>query len=171
MVSALTSSSVWRHGAFCASRQHRRLSTLWTYFSVVISIGFGFLRSLVLGVAIKCFFAMNFECKSTFKSKWKRFLIITLKIWAQIEVTKHVFMADEFIPYRLSSASQCSLNAIKWVYVGFSASKQQSFFWKVSFNPCLMGRNQLYTGALAKVLGKSLSLKYYRSVHNMFHLA
>ena len=48
---------------------------------------------------------MNFECKSTFESKWKRFLRITLKISAKIEVIKHVFIADEFIPYQISSAS------------------------------------------------------------------
>ena len=41
-------------------------------------------------------FAMNFECKSTFKS---------LKIGANIEVTKHVLLADEFTPYRLGWAS------------------------------------------------------------------
>ena len=34
-------------------------------------------------------FAMNFECKSTFNSKWKRFWITSLKICAKIEVTKH----------------------------------------------------------------------------------
>ena len=40
-------------------------------------------------------FAMNFEWKSTFKSKWKRFWIISLKKGAKIEVTKHVLLADE----------------------------------------------------------------------------
>ena len=32
--------------------------------------------------------------KSNFKSKWKRFWIIRLKIWANIAVTKHVLLAD-----------------------------------------------------------------------------
>ena len=27
------------------------------------------------------------------------------KIWAKIDVTKHVFKADEIMPYRLSAAS------------------------------------------------------------------
>ena len=39
-----------------------------------------------------------------------------------------------------------SLNAMKCFYVGFSPSKQQSFFRKISFNSCLMGFDQLYTG-------------------------
>ena len=49
MASALTSSSVWRHRAFCVSRQHRRVSTLWSY-----CYGFRFF-AVVLGVGIKCF--------------------------------------------------------------------------------------------------------------------
>ena len=49
MVSALTSSRVWRHGAFCASRQHRRVLTLCLYF-----YRFRFF-AVVLGVGIKCF--------------------------------------------------------------------------------------------------------------------
>ena len=32
MASALTSSSVRSQGAFCVSRQHRKVSTLWSYF-------------------------------------------------------------------------------------------------------------------------------------------
>ena len=32
------------------------------------------------------------------------------------------------------------------VYVGFSLTKQQAFFWKVSSNSCLIGCDQLYTG-------------------------
>ena len=39
-----------------------------------------------------------------------------------------------------------SLNAMKCVYIGFSLSKQQSFFWKISLNSCLIGLDQLYTG-------------------------
>ena len=91
-------------------------------------------------------FAMNFECKSTFRGKWKWFWIISLTIWAKIEVTKHVLLADKFIPYRLEDI--CSLNAMKCVYVRFSPSKQQSFFSKVSLNSCLTGLDQLYTGRL-----------------------
>ena len=41
--------------------------------------------------------SMNFECWSNFKRKLKRFWTISLKIWANIAVTKHVFLADEFI--------------------------------------------------------------------------
>ena len=36
--------------------------------------------AVLFGVGEKVLFAMNFECKSTFKSKWKRFWIISLKI-------------------------------------------------------------------------------------------
>ena len=61
---------------------------------------------------------MNFECKSTFKSKWKRFLIITLKIWAKIEVTKHVFMAKEL--YRIGLVRhlffKCDKMSLRWVF-------------------------------------------------------
>ena len=39
---------------------------------------------------------MNFEFKSTFKSKCKRFWIIS-----ENRVTKHVLLADEFTLYRL----------------------------------------------------------------------
>ena len=41
----------------------------------------------------------------------------------------------------------CSLNAMKFaVYVGFSPWKEQSFFWKISLNSCLIGLDQLCTG-------------------------
>ena len=104
---------------------------------------------------------MNFECKSTFKSKWKRFWIISLKIGAKIEVTntraKHVLLADDFIP----QLGICSLNSMKCVYVKFSPSKQQSFFRKVSLNSCLIGLSNFIQGALAEVL----------SYRNVFHVA
>ena len=77
-------------------------------------------------------FTMNFEWKSTFKSKWKRFWIISLKKGAKIEVTKHVLLEDEptvsAYQYSWSYLGIRSLNAMKCVYVGFSPSKQQSFF-------------------------------------------
>ena len=91
--------------------------------------------------------SMNFQCSSSFTSKWKRFWIICLKIGAKIliAVIKHVF------PYRqvytvLAQFGFRSLNAMKCVYVGFSLSKQQSFFWKISLNSCLIGLDQLHTG-------------------------
>ena len=47
-----------------------------------------------------------------------------------------------------------SLNSMKFVYVGFSLSKQQSFFSKTSLNSCLIGLDQLYTGRADEVLGE-----------------
>ena len=57
-------------------------------------------------------------------------------------------------------------NAMKCLYVrflGFSPSKQQSFFLKVSLNSCLIGLDQLYTGCTGgssseKALNKILSI-------------
>ena len=108
MVSALTSSGVWRHRAFGVSRKHRRVSCFFGRISIYLVL------------------AVDFKGKSTFKSKWQRFWIISLKIWVKINVTKHGLLADEFILYRLI-CSICSLNAMKCVYIGFSPSKQQSF--------------------------------------------
>ena len=63
-----------------------------------------------------------------FKSKWKRSGIINLNKWANIAVTKHVLLADEFIPYRprLLGFHSLHVNAIQCIYVGFSLSKLQS---------------------------------------------
>ena len=63
-----------------------------------------------------------------FKSKWKRFGIINLNKWANIAVTKHVLLADEFIPYRprLLGFHSLHLSAIQCIYIGFSLSKLQS---------------------------------------------
>ena len=73
----------------------------------------------------------EFQMLKFFKSKWKRFWIISLiNIWANIAVTKHVLLADEFVPYRV--------NAMKCIYVGFSMSKLQSFLWKISLNSFLI---------------------------------
>ena len=44
--------------------------------------------------------SMNVELLKYFTSKWKRFWIISLNISANIAVTKHALLADEFIPYR-----------------------------------------------------------------------
>ena len=60
------------------------------------------------------------------KSKWKRFWIISLiNIWANIVVTKHISLADEFVWYcpRLLGFHSLNVNAMKCIYVGFSLSK------------------------------------------------
>ena len=44
--------------------------------------------------------SMNVEFLKYFTIKWKRFWIISLNISANIAVTKHALLADEFIPYR-----------------------------------------------------------------------
>ena len=75
-----------------------------------------------------------------FTSKWKRFWIIRLNISANIAVTKHALLADDFIPYRprLSGFHSLHVNAVKCIYVGVSLSKLQSFFWKISLNSRLI---------------------------------
>ena len=73
--------------------------------------------------------------------KWKRFWIISrINIWANIAVTKHLLLADEFVPYRprLLGFHSLHVNAMKCIYVGFSLSKLESFFWKISLNSCLI---------------------------------
>ena len=83
----------------------------------------------------------EFQMLKFFKSKWKRFWIISLiNIWANIAVTKHVLLADEFVPYRprLLGFHSLHVNAMKCICVGFSLSKLQSFFWKISVNSCLI---------------------------------
>ena len=83
----------------------------------------------------------EFQMLKFFKSKWKRFWIISLiNIWANIAVTKHVLLADEFVPYRprLLGFYSLHVNAMKCIHVGFSLSKLQSFFWKISLNSCLI---------------------------------
>ena len=72
------------------------------------------------------------ECRMLkyFTSKWKLFWIISLNISANIAVTKHALLADEFLPYRprLLGFHSLHVNAMKCIYVGFSLSKLQSFF-------------------------------------------
>ena len=83
----------------------------------------------------------EFQMLKFFKSKWKRFWIISLiNIWANIAVTKHVLLADEFVPYRprLLAFHSLHVNAMKCIYLGFSLSKLQSFLWKISLNSCLI---------------------------------
>ena len=82
----------------------------------------------------------EFRMLKYFKSKWKRFWIISLNIWANIAVTKHVLLAAEFIPYRprLLGFHSLHVNAMKCIYVGFSLSKLQSFFRKISLNSRLI---------------------------------
>ena len=77
----------------------------------------------------------EFRMMKYFKSKWKWFWITSLDIWANIAVTKHVLLADEFIPYRprLLGFHSSHVNAMKCIYVGFSLPKLQSFFWKNIF--------------------------------------
>ena len=55
-------------------------------------------------------------------------------------VTKHVLLAAEFIPYRprLLGFHSLHVNAMKCIYSGFSLSKLQSFFWKISLNSRLI---------------------------------
>ena len=67
-------------------------------------------------------------------------IISLINICANIAVTKHVLLADEFVPYRprLLSFHSLHVNAMKCIYVGFSLSKLQSFFWKISLNSCLI---------------------------------
>ena len=82
----------------------------------------------------------EFRMLKYFKSKWKRFWIISLNIWENIAVTKHVLLADEFIPYRprLLGFHSLHVNAMKCIYVGFSLWKLQPFFWKISLNSRLI---------------------------------
>ena len=97
--------------------------------------GDGINKSVAEGTSLN-----EFRMLKYFKSKWKRFWIISLNIWANIAVTKHVLLADEFIPYRPRLLGFHSLheNAMKCIYVGFSLSKLQSFFWKVSLSSRLI---------------------------------
>ena len=64
----------------------------------------------------------EFRMLKYFKSKWKRFWIISLNIWANIAVTKHVLLAADFVPYRprLLGFRSLHVNAMKCIYVGFS---------------------------------------------------
>ena len=82
----------------------------------------------------------QFRMLKYFKSKWYRFWIISLNIRANIAVTKHVLLADEFIPYRprLLGFHSLHVNALKCIYVGFSLSKLLSFFWEVFLNSRLI---------------------------------
>ena len=88
----------------------------------------------------------EFRMLKYFKSKWKRFWTISLKIWANIAVTKPILLADEFIPYqpRLLGFYSLHENAMKCIYVGFSLSKLQSFFWKVSLSSRLIKARRVF---------------------------
>ena len=48
--------------------------------------------------------------------------------------------------YRIGLVRHLFFTCDECVYVGFSLTKQQAFFWKVSSNSCLIGCDQLYTG-------------------------
>ena len=56
--------------------------------------------------------------------EWKH--SISLNIWANIAATKHVLLADEFLPYRprLLGFHSLHVNAMQCIYVGFSLSKR-----------------------------------------------
>ena len=80
----------------------------------------------------------EFRMLKYFKSKWKRFWIISLNIWANIAGTKHDLLADEPYRPRLLGFHCLHVNATKCIFVGFSLSKLQSFFWKISLNSHLI---------------------------------
>ena len=84
----------------------------------------------------------EFRMLMFFKSKWKRFWIISLiNIWANITVTKTRFACRQvYTSYcpRLLGFHSLLANAMKCIYVGFSMSKLQSFLWKISLNSCLI---------------------------------
>ena len=67
-------------------------------------------------------------------------LDMSLNISADIAVTKHPLLADEFTPYRprLLGFYSLHVNAIKCINVGVSLSKLQSCFWKISLNSRLI---------------------------------
>ena len=122
----------------------------------------------------------EFRMLKYFKSKWKRFWIISVNIWANIAVTKHVFLADEFIPYRprLLGSHSFHVNAMKCIYIGFSLSKLQSFFWKISLNSGLIRlegfNNEISTILLlcstcpsGKALARFVEVPEFDSGHNL----
>ena len=80
----------------------------------------------------------EFRMLKYFKSKWKRFWIISLNIWANITGTKHDLLADKPYRLRLLGFHCLHVNATKCIFVGFSLSKLQSFFWKISLNSRLI---------------------------------
>ena len=80
----------------------------------------------------------QFRMLKYFKSKWKRFWIISLNIWANITGTKHDLLADEPYRLRLLGFHCLHVNATKCIFVGFSLSKLQSFFSKISLNSRLI---------------------------------
>ena len=126
----------------------------------------------------------EFRMLKYFKSKWKRFWIISLNIWANSAVTKHVLLAAEFIPYRpkLLDFHSLHVNAMKCIYVGFSLSKLQSFFWKISLNSRLIrleGFNKEISPILSvrttwpgdKALSRCVEGPEVESVQNLFLIA
>ena len=61
----------------------------------------------------------EFQMLKFFKSKWKQFWIISLiNIWANIAVTKPLFLADEFVPYRPTVGRPFS--TCKWWWNAFT---------------------------------------------------
>ena len=127
----------------------------------------------------------EFQMLKFFKSKWKRFWIISLiNIWANIAVTKHVLLADEFVPYRprLLGFHSLHVNAMKCIYVGFSLSKLLSFFWKISLNSRLIRlegfNNKISTTQLvcsawpsSKTSARCIECPGFDSRHNLFLFA
>ena len=93
-------------------------------------------------------------------------------------------LADEFIPYRrrLLGFHSLHLNALKCIYVGFSLSKLQSFFGKISLNSCLIKlegfNNKISTCRLVrstwpsgKALARCVEGPEFTSGHNLFLFA
>ena len=143
MVSAMTSYSSWRHGAFLflGNIRLKAISNSINAQSIHEELSFHRLQNNVYYRWI----SSHFSCKQNSKHKNAELSILAgedmtpknpLDICANIAVTKHVLLADEFVPYRprLLSFHSLHVNAMKCIYVGFSLSKLLSFFWKISLN-------------------------------------
>ena len=106
--------------------------------------------------------SLNFECLSTFKSKWKRFWIIILNILAKIVVTKHILLADEFIPYRgLVGLSffKCDEMRLRWVFTDQTAVILLKNIFEFMLN---RARSILVRVVLAEVLGERVLILYFQ---------
>ena len=92
--------------------------------------------------------------------------IISLNILANIAVTKHVLLAGEFIPYRprLLGFHSLHVNEMKCICVGFSMSKLQSSFWKISLNSRLIRlegfNDKISTWPSRKALGRCVEDRF-----------
>ena len=111
-------------------------------------------------------------------------IISLINICSNIAVAKHVFLADEFVPYRprLLSFHSLHVNAMKCIYVGFSLSKLLSFFWKISLNSRLIrlegfnNKIETYqsvcsTWPSGKALARYIASPEFDARHNLFLFA